>query len=362
MKKTVLILGASGVVGHSSVEQFLTEGCEVISVSRRAPDLPSHQSHRHISVDLRDEAESRRVFSQLSEVTHVVYTALYEKPGLISGWSEADQMEVNLQMMRNVMEPLCANAKGLKHVTTLQGTKAYGIHLHPMPIPARERAPRDNHANFYWLQEDYIKQKADEIGFKYTIFRPQLIVGAPYGVAMNLAPVIGAYAAICKEEGTKFSFPGGASYVWEAVDARIVAQAISWATETPEAHGQHYNVTNGDVFEWRNLWPALADTLGVEVGPDEPRSLASFLESKEGVWSRLAEKHGLRCNSLQDILGESHHYADFCFAYGAETPPPAAFVSTIKLRTAGFHKFMDTEETFVFWIRDLIARSVLPSS
>lgn len=100
-----------------------------------------------------------------------------------------------------------------------------------MPIPAREQAPRDNHANFYWLQEDYIKQKADEIGFKYTIFRPQLIVGAPYGVAMNLAPVIGAYAAICKEEGAKFSFPGGASYVWEAVDARIVAQAISWATD-----------------------------------------------------------------------------------------------------------------------------------
>ena len=362
MSKTVLILGASGVVGTAAVEQFLEEGAEVIAVSRRKPEIRGDRPWRHLAVDLRDAEASRAAFTQMPDVTHVVYAALYEKPGLIAGWSDADQMEINLQMLRNVMEPLAATAKGLKHVTTLQGTKAYGIHLHPMPIPARERAPRDDHANFYWLQEDYIKDKASAAGFAFTILRPQLIIGAPYGVAMNLAPVIGAYAAICRERGEPFSFPGGPSFVWEAVDARIVAGAIAWAGESAASHGQHFNVTNGDVFEWRNLWPALAKTLGVEVGPDRPRSVADFMANNAETWDAIVHKHGLRPVSLAELVGESHHYADFCFGFGAEEPPPPAFVSAVKLRQAGFTTFMDSEDSFTYWLSDLMDRKLLPAA
>jgi len=50
--------------------------------------------------------------------------------------------------------------------------------------------------------------------------------------------------------------------------------------DTTEAHGQHYNLTNGEVFSWRDLWPAMAEVLGVEVGPDEPLCLAEFLLAK----------------------------------------------------------------------------------
>lgn len=360
MKKTVLVLGASGVVGFSALEQFLQEGCDVISVSRRAPELTAHERLRHLSIDLRDEQASREAFSELSEVTHVVYAALYEKAGLIAGWSEMDQMETNLQMMRNVMEPLCEAAKSLRHVTTLQGTKAYGIHLHPMPIPAKEKAPRDDHPNFYWLQEDYIKEKAAECDFDYTILRPQLIIGGPYGVAMNLAPVIGAYAALCHQKGEPFGFPGGPSFVWEAVDARLVAKVISWAGESDAAKGEHFNVTNGDVFEWRNLWPAIAEALGVEPGPDNPRSVAEFMERNSSEWQDVVRHYGLRDVGLEDLVGESHHYADFCFAYGLDNPPPPAFVSAIKLRQAGFTEVMDTEETFVYWISYLIKQKLLP--
>jgi nucleoside-diphosphate-sugar epimerase len=362
MSRTVLIVGASGVVGHSAVEAFLAEADhEVISVSRRRPDIAGGRPFRHISADLRDADACRDAFGSLGEVTHVVYAALYEKPGLIAGWSERDQMQANLAMLRNVMEPLSAAGPDLRHVSLLQGAKAYGIHLHPMPIPARERAPRDDHANFYWLQEDYLQAKADERGFDVTILRPQLIVGAPYGVAMNLAPIIGAYAAVCREEGEPFAFPGGVSYVWEAVDARLVAKALTWAARSPQAAGQHFNITNGDVFEWRNLWPAMAATLGVETGPDRPRSLAEYLPAKAAVWDRIVARHGLRPVPMRELVGESHHYADFCFAHGAATPPPPAFVSTVKLREAGFCDVRDTEDTFTFWLNDLIARRILPA-
>ena len=90
----------------------------------------------------------------MRDVTHVVYAALFEKPGLIRGWREHDQMETNRVMLANLFEPLQAAARGLQHVTLLQGTKAYGAHVAPIAIPAKERQPRHAHENFYWLQED----------------------------------------------------------------------------------------------------------------------------------------------------------------------------------------------------------------
>ncbi len=359
MADTVLVAGASGLVGTACVDRFLDDGWDVVAVSRRRPEVSTSRSFQHLTVDLRDEAATRTAVSGLTGITHVVYAAVFEKPGLIAGWTEQDQMDTNLAMLRNVVQPLVETGS-LQHVTLLQGTKAYGIHLHPMRVPARERHPRDQHANFYWLQEDYLTAEAATAGFTWTIMRPQLIVGPNTGVVMNLPPVIGAYAAICKAEGRPFGFPGGAPYVWEAVDTRLVANAIRWAAEAPAAAGQHFNLTNGEVFEWRDLWPALADALGVPAAPDQPLSLAEFLPAKADTWEKVVAEHGLRPIAMTDLLGESHHYADFCFAHGATRPPPPAFVSTVKIKQAGFTEVWDTEESFVHWIRVLQDRRVLP--
>jgi nucleoside-diphosphate-sugar epimerase len=360
MSKTVLVAGASGLVGAAAVDAFLEDGWEVIALSRRKCELTSSLPYQHLPVNLADAGEVRTGVADLSRVSHVVYAALYEKPGLIAGWTDPQQMSTNLNMLRNLTDPL-SEVADLTHVTVLQGTKAYGIHLHPMRIPARERFPRDDHPNFYWLQEDYIKAKSVEKAFSFTIFRPQLVVGPAIGVAMNLPPIIGVYAAVCKEEGRPFSFPGGPPFVWEAVDTRIVAGAILWAARTPASAGEHFNLTNGEVFSWRDLWPALADELGVEVGPDAPLSLGQYLPTKSNLWDDVVAKHGLRPNRIRDILGESHHYADFCMAYGADEPPPPAFVSTVKIKRAGFTRTCDTELSFRHWLRVLIDRRILPS-
>src|SRR5215207_2908929 len=286
MANTVLIAGASGLVGAAAVEKFLSDGWDVVAVSRRWPEVDSARDFRHVPIDLRDADATADAVAGLGDVTHVVYTAVYELPGLIAGWSERDQMDTNLAMLRNLMEPLAKEAK-LQHVSLLQGTKAYGIHLHPMPIPARERYPRDQHENFYWLQEDYIRDKSAQEGWAFSIWRPQLIVGPNYGVVMNLPPIIGAYAAIRQAAGKPFSFPGGVSYVWEAVDTRLVANALAWGATAPAAVGETFNLTNGEVFNWRQIWPGMAEVLGVEVGPDEPQSLAELLPAKAGVWDKI---------------------------------------------------------------------------
>lgn len=332
-----------------------------MAASRRKPEVDATRPFLHVPVDLRDGAECQRVLGNLHDIDHIVFAALYEKPGLVAGWSEQDQMQTNLGMLRNCIDVLAAaKPNRLRHVSLMQGTKAYGLHLHPMSIPAREREPRDPHPNFYWLQEDYLKVKAAACGFSFTILRPQMVKGSAYNAAMNVAPVLGAYAAICREENRPFGFPGGPSFVWEATDARIVAKALVWVALTPQAHGEHFNVTNGDVFEWRSVWPAIAQTLGLPAAGDAPCELKRFLPEKSAVWDRILTRNRLRPIGLKELLGESHHLADFCFAYGAPEAPPPAFVSTIKIRQTGFHETIDTEDMFRYWLSSFIERRIIP--
>ncbi|HEX2136531.1 MAG TPA: nucleoside-diphosphate sugar epimerase, partial [Microvirga sp.] len=138
------------------------------------------------------------------------------------------------------------------------------------------------------------------------------------------------------------------------------AKALAWAAEAPSARNETFNITNGDVFVWQNVWPAIADELGVEAGPDETRSMGEFLPTKARTWDRIVEKYGLKSIPLPALLGESHHYADFTFAYGAQRPPPPALVSTIKIRQAGFGDCIDTEDMFRDLFRSLAAKRILP--
>ncbi len=358
-KGSVLIVGASGLVGSAAALAFLEAGWSVVAASRRRPELLEGKVYEHLALDLQDAQACVSATQNLSHITHVVYTAVYELPGLIQGWSDPHQIDTNDQMLQNLMQPLCQVAK-LKHVTLLQGTKAYGASVAPMRVPARESQPRVEHANFYWRHEDYLSAKAEHDGFTYTILRPQLIVGPNHGVVMNLPPVVGVYAAIRHFEGLPFAYPGGADWVWEAVDVRLVGEACVWAATHPVAAGETYNLTNGEVFMWRDMWPAIAATMGVEVGPDESLSMAQYLTERAHLWDQIVAQYQLQPIALQDILGESHFYADLCFAYGADTPPAPTYVSTIKIKQAGFTQTFNSEESFCYWLDDLRERRVLP--
>ena len=350
--RTMLIAGASGLVGFAAAQHFARRsGWRVIAVSRRRPDgLDARVDFR--PVDLTDTRRSAEVFGAMTQITHVVYAALYEKPGLIRGWREPDQMETNRRMLENLFEPLRGAARGLEHVTLLQGTKAYGAHLGPIPIPAKERAPRHQHDNFYWLQEDYLRACQAGQPWRFTILRPQVIFGESLGSHMNLIPALGVYAALLREDGRPLSFPGGPPWVREAVDADLLARACEWAADSPACANETFNINNGDVFEWRQVWPAIADTLGMDVGPEVPTSLAETMPAREPEWQAIVARHGLRSPSrLADFVGQGFFYADAQLAYGAKRPPPTTLVSTIKARQAGFHDCMDTEDMFRKWFR-----------
>ena len=361
IRKTVLVAGATGLVGFAALKHFSGEpDCDVIAVSRRRPD--ELFGARFIALDLTDAAACAGAMASFASVTHLVYAALYERPGLVSGWREEEQIRVNDAMLRNLLGPLQAAAPGLRHVTLLQGTKAYGVHVRPLAVPAREnRSEMHDQPNFYWNQENFVRAEQAGKGWNWTILRPVLIVGESRGSAMNMIPALGVYAAFMWELGKDLPFPGGSPRVAQVVDADLLARAIAWAGNTPAARNEIFNVTNGDVFVWQNVWPAIADALGMEVGESRPLSLDAAIRPREPDWARICAAHGLKSGSLRDFVGLSFEYADYQMGFGRTEPAAPALVSTIKLQQAGFHEVMDTEAMFRKWFSLFQAERLLPA-
>jgi hypothetical protein len=81
---------------------------------------------------------------------------------------------------------------------------------------------------------------------------------------------------------------------------------------------------------------------------------------RQDLWQSIVARHDLAPNTLEQIVGESHHYADLCFAFGANDAPPPIFVSTVKIHQAGFNQTYNSEESFCYWLRDLRSRRIIP--
>ena len=357
--KRVLIAGATGLVGYAAMKHYASQkDCEVIAVSRRQPDhIFGTQWH---PLDLTDAEECADLVGRLGSITHLVYAALYERPGLVAGWQEEEQIRTNEAMLRNLLGPL--DTPALRHVALLQGTKAYGVHVRPLTVPAREnRSEMHEQPKFYWNQERYVRALQAGKPWSWTILRPVLIVGDSVGSAMNVIPALGAYAALMKHAGKKkLDYPGGAGRVAQAIDADLLARVIAWSGTADTARNEIFNVTNGDVFEWPNVWPAIADALGFEPGHPVPLRLDHEIRPQEKAWAEICAHYELRSGTLKDFVGLSFEYADYTMGYGRDKPGPAAIVSTIKLMQAGFHEVIDTEVMFRKAFAEMQAKKLLP--
>src|SRR5882672_4310648 len=358
--KKVVVAGATGLVGNAALRHFsASEGCEVVALSRRKP----RELHgaRYVPLDLTDPAQCTRVSSELLGATHLVYAALYEGPNLIDGWRDPNQIRTNDLMLRNLMAALEPAAPSLKHAALLQGTKAYGVHVRPLTVPAREgRSEMYEQPNFYWAQENFLRGLQQGKAWHWSILRPVLIVGEAIGGAMDLIPPLGVYAAMLREQGRPLDYPGGAARVSQAVDVDLLARAIGWAGEADVARNEAFNVTNGDVFTWENVWPAISDALEMKPGNAVPLPLAQEYPNWIAPWDELRRKHNLISPGLEAFVGLSFQYADYSMRYGQPQSGPPSIVSTVKINRAGFTEMMDTEMMFRKWFGLARSRRLLP--
>ena len=164
----VLVVGALGVVGRAAMERFAARpGLRAVGLARRRPDFAPDATW--VSADLRDARATREALAPHRDATHLVYAALNEQPDLLQGWRASENIELNNRMLRHTLDAL--EGAPLRHVTLLQGTKAYGVHTgRPMRVPAREQDAVRDHANFYFDQQDLVAERAARAGFGWTVF------------------------------------------------------------------------------------------------------------------------------------------------------------------------------------------------
>jgi nucleoside-diphosphate-sugar epimerase len=349
-KKHAVVVGGLGVIGRALIDHLTQDpGWEVVALSRRAPDFET--TARFVSVDLSNRDEARAKLTELDQTTHVFYTAYQAMPTL------AEEVAPNVALLANAVEALVAAAPGLEHVNLMEGGKWYGCHLGPFRTPAVEDDPRHMPPNFYYDQQDWLEAAAARHGFTWSALRPEAVCGFAAGNPMNLMMAIAVYAAICAELDVPFSFPGkpGAwTALYEVTDARILAQAAQWASTSPSCAGEAFNITNGGVFRWCNLWPKLADSFALPSGEPRHISLTQFMTDKAPVWDRIVAKHDLRPYAFNDIV--SWGFADAIF--GTEWDIAR---STLKARRHGFDAFIETDRMFTELFADLRRKRIIPT-
>lgn len=338
-QRTALVVGASGIAGSALVARLFGEGWNVLALSRKDT---GQSGARHISADLTSATSLEHALAG-EYPTHVFFTAWLRQD------TEEQNIEVNAGMLRNLLAAL--KHAPVQHVALMTGLKHY---LGPfeayasgeMPdTPFHEEEPRLNVKNFYYDQEDVLFEAAANQGFTWSVHRAHTVIGHAVGNAMNMGLTLAAQAAICRELDIPFVFPGSETQ-WNSLvdmtDSGLLAEQMIWASTTPDAGNEAYNVVNGDVFRWRWMWPRLAAYFGVEaVGFDsQPRPLAEQMVGMESIWAAICEKHGLIEPDLSRIASWWHTDGDL----GRDIEVTADMG---KSRVAGFTGYRRTEDAFL---------------
>lgn len=345
-----LIPGVSGAVGRRLAEHLAASGeWDVTGLARRPPADPA--GYRVIGVDLTDAGACRAALAGLRDITHVLYCARYDHTT-----AAREPVDVNLAMLRNVLDAIEPVASGLQHVHLVQGSKYYGSDLGPFKTPAKESDPRLLVGNWYYAQEDLAIERSRGKSWTWSASRPHGICDHAPGSARSMAMVIAVYAAISKELGQPLRFPGTPGNfhaLYQVVDATLLAKAIAWISTEPRCDGQAFNVTNGDYIRWVNHWPRFARFFGMEPGPVKTLRLAQAMNDKGPVWDRIVRKHGLKPTPYERAALWS--YGDFIF-----TPDYDMMSDTLKLRRYGFWESVDSEEMFLAHFAHFRRQKIIP--
>lgn len=347
--KQAVVVGANGIIGSNLIAHLVELGdWDIVGLSRRGGETVGKVSH--IAVDLLNAAEAKAKLSHLTNITHIFYAAYQDRPS----WAEL--VAPNLAMLVNVVNAIEPIAPSLEHINLMQGYKVYGAHLGPFKTPARETDANHMPPEFNIDQQDFLEALQKGKSWNWSALRPSVVIGFALGNPMNLASVIAVYASMSKELGIPLRFPGkpGAyDSLLEMTDAGLLARATVFIATNPQCGNQAFNINNGDLFRWSELWPRIAQYFGLDVAPPLPMSLNVIMADKAKLWEQMVEKHGLAPTPYSDV--SAWGFGDFVFGWDYDF-----FADGTKLRRAGFHEYIDTEEMFLRVFDDLKARKIIP--
>jgi nucleoside-diphosphate-sugar epimerase len=325
----------------------------VFGLARRPTASPGVEP---VAADLQDAGATAAALAGLRPDAVFITTWLRQD-------SEAENIRVNAAMVRNLLDGLRPGAS-TRHVALVTGLKhylgpfeAYGRGSLPQ-TPFREEQGRLDVENFYYAQEDEVFAAARRDGFTWSVHRPHTVIGRAVGNAMNMGTTLAVYAALCRETGRPFVFPGSPTQ-WTALtdmtDARLLAQHLLWATTTPAAANEAFNVVDGDIFRWQWMWGRIAGWFGLEPAPFDGvvRPLEEQMKADAPIWREIAARHRLAEPDLSRLASPWHTDADL-------GRPIEVVTDMSKSRRLGFREYQPTDDAFFDLFAQLRADRLIP--
>lgn len=352
--KTALIVGSTGIVGQNLATLLSAQpDWGVYGLARRPLVTPG------VTPVAADLLSPDSLAAALKDVrpTYVYLATWLRQP------TEAENIRVNSAMVRNLLAAVAASGS-IEHVALVTGLKhylgpfeAYGKGKLPA-TPFREEQGRLDVENFYYAQEDEVFAAAKKQGFGWSVHRPHTIIGYALGNQMNMGVTLAVYASISKATGRPFVFPGSSAQ-WNSLtdmtDARQLAKQLLWASTTPAARDQEFNIVNGDVFRWSWMWQRIAAWFELEAAPlpAEITPLEEQLAEAAPVWAEIAAKHNLAEPSLNNLISAWHTDADL-------GRPIEVVTDMSKSRKLGFLDYQATDDSFFELFARLRAEKLIP--
>lgn len=352
MTNQALVVGASGIVGTAVSRLLAKDGWTVAGLARR-PNAEAGVTP--IRTDLLDPPALSSTLSSVAP-SHVFLTTWARQA------SEAENIRVNAQMVRNVLEAIRSSGS-VRHVALVTGLKhylgpfeAYGKGALPQ-TPFREDQGRLDVENFYYAQEDELFSAAARDGFTWSVHRPHTITGIAVGNAMNMATTLAVYASICRFTGRPFRFPGS-EVQWNSLtdmtDAGQLAKHLRWASTTPVAANQAFNIVNGDTFRWKWMWARIAEWFELEAAPfDGPAPLVQQMAGDALIWRDMAKQFNLAEPEIEKLISPWHTDADL-------GRPIEVVTDMSKSRKLGFLDYQASDDAFFDVFATLRASRLIP--
>jgi hypothetical protein len=119
---------------------------------------------------------------------------------------------------------------------------------------------------------------------------------------MSILPAIAVYAAISRELGLPLRFPrkpGAYNSVYQVTESTHFANAALWAATDQRCGNEAFNITNGDYFRWRNLWPKIAAVFEIAVADPQTICLTQHMADKAALWEEMTAKYRLIVHVFQ---------------------------------------------------------------
>ncbi|CAF3333904.1 unnamed protein product [Rotaria sp. Silwood1] len=371
------VWGANGISGTAMidllVEQPRNEWSKIICISRRPTQLDVEDDRVHfISIDIL-QANVDEIVTELSKaggesITHVYHYTYIEKK------DEKELDQVNTILFQKALDATVKIAgKQIKCVLLQTGYKYYGVHKggeYLASCPYTEDAPRHKGSNFYYIQEDLLKEYAEKNGWKYIITRPNIIIGVSRGNFMNFAVSLALYACIQKEKSQPLYFPGN-EIAWNSIvdhsDALNNARFQLWSSTNDKIQNEIFNIHNGDEVKFRTLWPKIEKYFDftpykqkfntqndIKIGDIGilRLSLAKYMPENKDIWSRLAKRNELDESAFNYATWE---FIDFVLGRTFDDHGDMT-----KARQYGWTTTVDTSECFIQCFDRLKKMEVIP--